>query len=619
MITVALFVVILSSSSLQPVGIAQPAPTGTAIQIVNPHPNTVSGDSPPELSAKPDGTDSLYHLVAWSANAPEGAIAEWALTNTTTTWVLGRSTERSNDPTGTFDLKTNLCREQPASPSPTASPAASECPTDGNYTLRVSLESQNGNDLVTDTMPVTVNDDNESPQVPTQERAETVEITFPEIVGELGFFFDNQGRATFPITGTASAGTTRVKGFYSFSPPGSEPEWTECASGYTATTGTGARNFAIKCTIPANNSNKRVWAVAVVANDTPAELGPQGQLDDSTDAHTIKDYYFQSVSEVSVTGDELQATGSCTNAITAKVTDQRGRAMVGVNVDVHAIGPADNLRFIDNAESQAPDANAGGGHTQETARTSACAEGGSQSQHEDNNGPDIKHIESAADGTDEFGDFDFFLYANSTGMTKAVAWADTDDDDRFCASEVRGTHSVTWTGTGNQGVQNPTAPGPEVGLGCTAPSPTPTGGGGSTATPTTSSTRTPRTDETTTTTTSSSTSSSTSTTSSGGGGGDGTRRVASVLTAKYRRGAFRGKVSAKVARCESLRRVTIKKRKPGKDARVGRTFTDRAGKWKLRRRNVNGRFYGVVAKKVFTSGNGTRVICRPDRSPRFRA
>jgi len=122
-----------------------------------------------------------------------------------------------------------------------------------------------------------------------------------------------------------------------------------------------------------------------------------------------------------------------------------------------------------------------------------------------------------------------------------------------------------------------------------------------------------------TSTTTSTTTTTTTTTSTTGGGGQ-KRKVATTLTIRYDRDANTFKGSAGSARkgCQRGRLVTLKKARPGTDAKVGSDTTNRAGNWKVRKRVRKGRFYAKVAKKVFTAKNGDRVVCLTDKSPTIK-
>ncbi len=95
-------------------------------------------------------------------------------------------------------------------------------------------------------------------------------------------------------------------------------------------------------------------------------------------------------------------------------------------------------------------------------------------------------------------------------------------------------------------------------------------------------------------------------------------RVPTNLSIQYRRGKFSGSVGSSKTRCQAGRRITLKKKKSGPDRTLGVTRSKRNSKWSIRKRARRGKYYAVAAKKVFTAGDGHRVICRADRSPVIR-
>ena len=98
------------------------------------------------------------------------------------------------------------------------------------------------------------------------------------------------------------------------------------------------------------------------------------------------------------------------------------------------------------------------------------------------------------------------------------------------------------------------------------------------------------------------------------------------VTIGYRAGAFRGSVfsstsssprpiqnkAAAADQCERGRKVVLKQKKAGRDPVIGRTKTNKKGKWKVVSK-AHGKFYAKAKKKTFTK-SGTKVICKPDTS-----
>jgi hypothetical protein len=151
--------------------------------------------------------------------------------------------------------------------------------------------------------------------------------------------------------------------------------------------------------------------------------------------------------------------------ISAFVRDQSGRPIPMVNVDVHAEGPNDQLRFarMEDPDApifdltdqyQAPDKN----HVSKEA-TIECNNkdnDGEQGDHNMVGQNDRKHIESV-EGTSDAGEFKFALYSGSGGGTFITAWADQNNDDQMGNSEASGGTSIGWG-------QNPPEPQTTVSL-----------------------------------------------------------------------------------------------------------------------------------------------------------
>ncbi|HET7483285.1 MAG TPA: hypothetical protein VFK89_10530, partial [Actinomycetota bacterium] len=114
-----------------------------------------------------------------------------------------------------------------------------------------------------------------------------------------------------------------------------------------------------------------------------------------------------------------------------------GRTEVeGVNVDVHATGPTDNLDFCDvqgGSLRRAPDK---GNHAQEDAQ---------EGQHQSTNGsPSTQHTEGE---TDDAGQFTFGLLSPDAGDTTIEAWVDgtrDQDNDTHDAGEPATTGTLSW-------------------------------------------------------------------------------------------------------------------------------------------------------------------------------
>lgn len=109
------------------------------------------------------------------------------------------------------------------------------------------------------------------------------------------------------------------------------------------------------------------------------------------------------------------------------------------------------------------------------------------------------------------------------------------------------------------------------------------------------------------------------------GPSDEAERCESRITIDFRpgfndqdpRGSFVGKVNSDRASCERGRVVALRKQKPGKDKVVGRTLTNRRGKWRVSKAEPRGRYYAKVRRS--TAGSTDNIICTGDRSKAIRA
>ena len=93
------------------------------------------------------------------------------------------------------------------------------------------------------------------------------------------------------------------------------------------------------------------------------------------------------------------------------------------------------------------------------------------------------------------------------------------------------------------------------------------------------------------------------------------RRCDSEITIGYKSGnsEFAGAVRSDENECESGRRVTLKKKRPGPDQKVGQTVTNQRGRWEIRVPDAKGRYYAKTPKQSVTSDEG-RVVCGGARS-----
>jgi len=562
---------------------AQTSPTntcGATIQWLNPSANGLQSEIADENPEDPTGPDR-FHLVAWVSTVPSGAVVDFKY-----------------KPAGNeVNIKTNVSKSGNVYEFFWDIPPELD---DTTVILRAIL-STNNTECTRDEQSVVVNNDSAFPVGdPT---APTVEMTDPINNQAMGFYKNPAGTSIGVIKANASDGATYVRGVYSVSTQGTEPAWKDCGDPETAA----EAEDGIRCTLATGDDPNEVTAVGVVANRTPEPLPYDENFDGSSDAHRVASY-FQNPTTLTLefvdgngnsTGPSAPntAVGGCSPNLRATVVDQVGRPIPAMNVDFHAKGPGDDLGFAAGDAFKNPDM---GAHSAEAARVCPLGtQGGMQGEHDKpGSEADEKHIEST-NGTNNSGQFVIRLFSPATGVTQITAFADVDGDDDFCSSEQSDDAAIGWGPTQNANVegldpQETTCTRPNV---SPSPSTAPP-----TATPTSTQTSSPSATSTTTTTVATTSSPS------------GDRRVATKLTMKYKRRAFKGKANSSVPACERGRMVVLKKVKPGKDARVGTKKTNRNGRWALRKGKAKGRYYAVVAKKVFTDAGGTTVICRRDKS-----
>jgi hypothetical protein len=390
-----------------------------AVQFLNPSDYTTNIS----LSNKPDA-DNTVHLVAWASSLPTNPFIEFEIASPTTLDSATVDGRRINNDTWDADLDISGL-------------------TDGSYTLTARLYSGTTQEAEV-VRAVTVNSvDPLPPPSPN-----TVEMTYPAIGGSWGLNAPKDKKINGLIDVVASDGTEQVRATYTTSGPGTDPDWVTCGSAAVATNLT-AR---IKCTLADGVSIGQVTAVAVVANDTPAPADPNPVADATGDAHRVTPY-AQVAKEVSVDPEVLanQVLSTCL-PFTATVTDQNTRPMAGTNVDIHAVGPDDQIRFgaikdettgeVKTSPFQAPDKS----HVATARPAYDCLNKrneGTQGDHNIPNQDDPQHIESTT-GTNVNGQFLFALYSVTAGGTITTAWADVNDDDLLQAAETSGGSRIGW-------------------------------------------------------------------------------------------------------------------------------------------------------------------------------
>lgn len=392
---------------------AGPAAAAPAIQLLNPSGYTTT----PELSTKVD-IDGMYHFVAWVPSLPPNPIVEFEIQ--TAAGNALRTIDARLVGTDTFEGFDNLAGL-----------------ADGAYVVVARLFSDGTQvDEGSDTQAVTVRNS-------TISQSETVEISQPSNGGVLGFFTPKGARPRAIVDVRTSENAQQVRVLVTTSRPGTEPTWTQC--GFAAASGGSAR---IRCTLPEEVEPTAVTALAAVANQTPPPGPPQPAADDAGDAHRVTTYAAVPT-QLTIDPEADRAEVSTCRYFAATVTDQFGRPLSAANVDVHGVGPTDQLQFASGGSAmdfQPPDS---GPHSSEIARR--CDDLAPERRQGETNrigAPDEKHIESRLDvthpGTNNSGVFTFALFSDLQGGTNIIAWADVNDDDVQQPDEASGGARLGW-------------------------------------------------------------------------------------------------------------------------------------------------------------------------------
>lgn len=436
-------VCVLLTGMLTAVAFAQASPQ---IRLLNPSEST-------EVSDK----EQNYHFVAWTQNAPANPQVDFEFQVGNARIFLGSGTMVGGD---TWELLRGIPAEVP----------------DGEHVLRVRFFDGTAQVAQHErTVQVNRQDDADDSFTSSEDAAETVLITTPANGGQLGF---HGGNALINVT--TSSNTENVSVFYTTTSPGEDPAWVECGEEQVMDPADpeapDETADGIRCTLAEEDTPSAVTGVAARANKssflTPIAVLPLPEPD-SGDAHRVTTYAADPTTVTVSPATQQSVAGGCSQQITAQVNDQFGLPIPGANVDVHATGPTNNLRFDKSPETdpnQAPDQ----GHASTTPswNCATSAESGTQGVHaRPSPDSDIMHVESI-EGTDDAGRFRFRLRSPDVGGTLVTAWADADGDDTRCQDEPAGAASIGWS-------QNAPAPSVEPPSGA-CPQPTPT----ATATPT---------------------------------------------------------------------------------------------------------------------------------------
>ena len=485
LVTIVFSIVILVAP-LVAIAIAQANPT---ISIWNPSDyGGATDDTPLVISDNHTGIDeaqspneNTYRLMATTKNTPNPAIVEFELQiSTVNTLTIGTATQRGPD---AWEIDWDI-------------PATV---IDGQYTIRAILYSGSGLtavEVARSERPVLIRGGN-TPGGATAAAAS--DVIYPTNGDDAGFYMNPiTGSTNTTIIAEYSGGTSYIEAFYTTSDPGEEPVWKSCFG--PALTDNGAQiagEISMRCVLePVDQGGASVTGLGVIANETPldplfaAEYDPNFNV--GGDSVRVFPYAQDAVSAV-IDDAEVRRDGSlngCSPSQFITVTDQQGNPIGGINVDVHARGPSDQLKFrvpgtplLSSVPSsvKTPDKS----HSGSTEPGFACGSSGSldadpsgqqlattrQAEHGLPGNPDVKHIEAAGGGTSNTGRFGIGLKSDANGGTQVTFWVDEDEDDVFCDDEPFAVGSVGF----NQPAPPATGETPVL-TDCPIPTPPPPGG-----------------------------------------------------------------------------------------------------------------------------------------------
>jgi hypothetical protein len=377
---------------------------------------------------------------------------------------------------------------------------------------------------------------------------------------------------------TATPDMVFVRAFYTTSAPGTVPVWKVCGTEAIGSNNGQADN-GVKCTLRSAAEQTAITAVAAVANDSPNDFDER--FNESGDAVPIMSSYAQVPTVLDMEGGQQVIPKEprsgifyCSNAVVTTLTDQAGRQIAGANMDVHAEGPSDALKFHTFSvltTNQPPDR---GDHREESGFDCTSSSQGNgtppsdanpdfQGEHQRFGAPDRKHIEALAGGTSDIGVFSFRLHAEEVGTTLFTAWVDERDDgchandDLFTEGELNVSGSIGWV---EQAPEPQMQPLETIGVcGSPEPSPDPTGGPGP--------------------------------------GGDRASRKVTLFSARGSASntlRLYGRVSSSSSACRASQRVKIQMKANRRYRVVGRPTTDARGKYSFERRSPGVRTYRAV-------------------------
>lgn len=207
-----------------------------------------------------------------------------------------------------------------------------------------------------------------------------------------------------------------------------------------ATVGPGAWRFSLFSENP-GTANLTAWVDDEPLNDESKERALDNDKPEAAEAQTALDgYWLSGPARLTFTPTSDSAPANTCNAYT--ITARGGNTPIrGINVDVHATGPTNDLDFCSptgGAPHRAPEK---GDHQEEDDNEA-------HHQSEDPEDPEIQHTEGE---TDDIGQFTIGITSPEAGDTTLQAWLDglrdgkpSGDDDVRASSEATATASKSW-------------------------------------------------------------------------------------------------------------------------------------------------------------------------------
>ena len=419
-----------------------------------------------------DSVNSAYRLSAWVANAPTGALVEFELVPgdpLTKPITIGGGQAVTDD---TFEYHWDIA----------------EGPTgvvEGKHTLRATLYDANSEAIAADSMSVNILHGDTSQTA----GEDAIDLTYPVSGGPLGQYTAPNGK-TNSVLEVPELAVDTIEAWFTTAPPGTSPVWRQCNDGEGDT----QYPDGVRCTYPGDDPATKDINEAVDPSKVTAVALLVAGDDGSADVVRVVPYAQEpaglrfSVFGRTATGTiDVDVAGSlsrpkdpntgafgCSDWIRLKLTDQVGRTIAGANIDAHAQGPSDQLKFHTSYLSalagplyQPPS----DGHSFPEQGTRCVKHHDTiaqQGEHALGGQADRKHVESAS-GTRDSGTFDLALESDQPGTTQLIAWIDKKDDDRYCTGEPGASVGLGW------GQEGPSANGEQPGdCGVVIPDPEPT-------------------------------------------------------------------------------------------------------------------------------------------------